>query len=314
MADSNKIPRVFIWCWPRTVSTALGKCLSNVDEVQFWNEPYQNCYNNEMHAKTLSESQGQQPTDPMVMEYMIKLQQAMATSNTNEFFIGSKSYPQDKFVYPWVKEKLEEDEPGKKFIIIKELSMAIAGKEQYLPEVPMRHLFLIRHPLRIAKSMAVAVTNSAKLFGQEDVDFEKLRNSPIVNQGPFKRDDSHALWRYIREKYGVSPDIFDSDDLCREPERMLPKIFKAMGISYDEKYLTWDADEEIVKSWKGSIGGIVTAKATKFYDRALQSSCFLPPKPELPKLDDIPKLFRENYDNLLKSYQEMYEQRVRPDN
>lgn len=175
-----------------------------------------------------------------------------------------------------------------------------------------RHLFLIRHPLRIAKSMEVAFLSSAKYLGLDNLDFDVARNTPFMRQGHFKHDDSHKLWRYLQENE-ANPAIIDSDDLCREPERMLPKIFKAMGIPYDENYLTWDAGEEIVKSWKGSIGGIVTRRATKFYERAFQSSCFMPPKPEMPHLNDIPDLLRENHEVLLKCYQEMYQHRIHPD-
>ncbi|KAJ8041699.1 hypothetical protein HOLleu_12589 [Holothuria leucospilota] len=177
----------------------------------------------------------------------------------------------------------------------------------------MRHLFLIRHPLRIAKSMELAFLSSAKYLGLENLDYYVLRNTPFIRQGHFERDDSHAFWRYLQEKHEANPTIIDSDDLCREPERMLPKIFKAMGIPYDEKYLTWDGSEEIVKSWKGSAGGMVTWRPTKFYQRAFQSSYFMPPKPEMPRLDDIHELLRENHEVLLRCYQEMYEHRIRPD-
>ncbi|KAJ8041700.1 hypothetical protein HOLleu_12590 [Holothuria leucospilota] len=94
----SDIPRIFIWCWPRTVSTAVGKCLSNVDGVQFWFEPYQNCFSNEMHKIVAAPEEDPLATNPGYIQYMTKLHEARATSDSNKFFSDSKSYPQDKFV------------------------------------------------------------------------------------------------------------------------------------------------------------------------------------------------------------------------
>lgn len=311
--SSNTQPRIFIWCWPRTVSTALGKCLSNVEGVQYWHEPYQNSLSTILQMKIATEQQ-QKPVNSKFIEIMGKLGQVMASSDASSFFADSKLFPSDKFTYPWVKEKLEEDEPGKDFIVIKDMAMSIVENEQYLPKVPSRHVFLIRHPLRIAMSMTTSIKNICKFIGEEDVDFEIFRDTLLSNQAYFQRDHAYVLWQYVRrEKLEQNPIIIDSDDLCRWPEKILPKFFKGVGIPYHEKYLSWGKDEEILKSWKGSIGGMVAGKAMKSYDRAFQSSCFVAPKADMPNLDEIPDFFKENCDSLLKSYQEMYEHRLRED-
>lgn len=180
-------------------------------------------------------------------------------------------------------------------------------------QVPKKHMFLIRHPLRVMNSMTVSIRNICKYLGMGDVDFEIFRDTPMSGQGYFQRDHTHYLWKYVRENFDPKPVIVDSEDLCRYPEQMLPKLFNALDIPYDAKYLSWPAEEEILKSWKGSIGGMVAGKAMKSYDRAFGSSSFVTPTSEMPNLEEIPTFFRENYDTLMKSYNEMYAHRLRPD-
>lgn len=40
--DQNKGDQtcIFLWSWPRCLSTAIAKCLSFVEDVQMWHEPY----------------------------------------------------------------------------------------------------------------------------------------------------------------------------------------------------------------------------------------------------------------------------------
>lgn len=85
------------------------------------------------------------------------------------------------------------------------------------------------------------------------------------------------LWKYVLAKFEPNPVIIDSGDFCRHPDKVLPKLFKAMGIPFDVKYLSWNGDEEILKTWKGSTGGMEAGRVMKSYNRAFKSSSFVPP-------------------------------------
>lgn len=85
----------------------------------------------------------------------------------------------------------------------------------------------------------------------------------MSSEGYLQRDHCYFLWKYVPEQCDPNPVIIDSGDLCRHPKKVLLKLFKAMGIPFEVKYLSWNADEEILKTWKGSTGGMVAGRAMK---------------------------------------------------
>lgn len=89
---SNQARRIFIWSYPRTAAAALGKCLSNVDGVLYWHDPYGNCLNQEM-----LESIDVATLSPRLQEYHAKVMEVADSPESHAFFEESKSLSVDNF-------------------------------------------------------------------------------------------------------------------------------------------------------------------------------------------------------------------------
>ncbi len=128
-----------------------------------------------------------------------------------------------------------------------------------LPDFPRdwmegaRHVFLIRHPARVVASY-VAKREKATLA---DIGFvEQLE-----------------LFGYT-SAFG-EPVIVDSDDIRRDPERMLRRLCDAIGLSFSPSMLSWPIGP---KPFDG-------AWAPHWYGAVHRSSGFSGPEGPLPKLE-----------------------------
>lgn len=88
MAEST----IFIWCWPATGATVLGKCLSNVEDVEYWHDPYWNCYNVEQLGDLKMDS-----LSPELQRYFAKIREAAVPAEGKQFYEGSESLPSETF-------------------------------------------------------------------------------------------------------------------------------------------------------------------------------------------------------------------------
>lgn len=71
-----------------------------------------------------------------------------------------------------------------------------------------------------------------------------------------------------------SPIVIDADELVRQPEVILPKYFQALMLPWDDKYLNWDASDQVAKTWRGAVEHIEWGKTNKVFEKAFESSCF----------------------------------------
>ncbi|KAJ8025685.1 hypothetical protein HOLleu_33307 [Holothuria leucospilota] len=301
--------RIFLWCWPRTISTALEKCMSFVDGMQTWHEPYTVAYGTNVMTN-LAMSSEQNAISHTVLRYF----EMMAETDENSHLAGGNLMSTPLFTYSFVKDKLEEYEPGKKYIFIKDMASAIAGHYDDLPDkqVPTRHTFLIRHPYRFLTSQRRLLLRLGEYKG-DPRDFDMLSASPLISESYFREDWMYQLWKYVQDTgKDPNPVVIDAEDLMNNPEVILPEYMAALGIPFQKRYLTWDASEDSLKDWKGALEHMLIGKEVGLFDRAFKSSRFLPSLHPTPSKQDLTPDILKVADVILPGYEAMFCHRIRP--
>ncbi|PIK36463.1 hypothetical protein BSL78_26705 [Apostichopus japonicus] len=181
---------------------------------------------------------------------------------------------------------------------------------EYLPDVPTRHVFLIRHPRNVYPSLKHLFTNKFLQLPWDETNLiEEYRSLPVKDHFKIHRD----LWKKIKNKMDPDVIVIDGHDLVSRPEVILPKFFTELGIPYRESYLKWEADPELVySSWRGTGLFVFTSSKTVATSRAVESTHFVPPKVPCGSFTADWKLtdeLQECIDYSMPFYEEMYEQR-----
>ncbi|KAJ8024424.1 hypothetical protein HOLleu_34328 [Holothuria leucospilota] len=303
-SNQGQIPRIFLWCSPRVNSTVFEKCMSFVDGVQIWHEPYMVCRQLELL------------TNPMLMPpYLLqKFEEAQNEVDGGKHeFHGAKLEPIDSFSQSWVRGRLEAGERDKKFIFIKDMAAGIVDNLEKLPKgVPCRHTFLIRHPHGYLNSIRKYVMNIYGYTGDPNL-FDVTQDNPILHKKN-PRDSIHFLWKTVCSKnMDKEPLIIDADDLINYPHKILPKYFEALGIPYDPKYLKWDSDDSVVKKWKGAMEHVLWQKRNGVTSRALASTEFVPGQSSAIPRNELSPDIDQFVDFLMVGYKEMYKKRIKPE-
>ncbi|PIK33067.1 hypothetical protein BSL78_30120 [Apostichopus japonicus] len=237
--SSNTAKKVFLWCVPRSVSTAVLKCMSNVAGVEAWHEPYA-----VSHVTTTLYN----PTFMPDNVKLNKIRQKLFHPDPKLVELAYSSLPRGRlqdqklFSYSWVKEQLELNPPeGKNFVFVKDMAFAVRKIHGELP-AGYRHTFLIRDPVAVFQSWKRLIATD--MYRTEDVESVDINTDapffPIHEV--FK--DTYDLWKYAKEKGEENPVVIDTDDLLNHPDVILPKYFKAIGVEFDEKYITWEKKSE----------------------------------------------------------------------
>ncbi|KAJ8038298.1 hypothetical protein HOLleu_15680 [Holothuria leucospilota] len=318
--DRNTKPlRVFLWIVPRVNSTAMTKCLSFMDDTVVWMEPYMTCRLNEtMYNPDFKKGD---PAAEKMRENFARLNKmeeviTFMTEMDRKAKEHDNIFEQEVFLFPWVKTQLEADEPGKKYIFIKDQACAINEHLESLPEnVPTRHCFLIRHPGEVYPSLKNMAAHSSNPLGKP-VPWDECH---AANELPYLPVEDlfkiqYELWKYVKEHLDPDTIILDGHDLASNPDVMLPKFLEKLGVPYKESYLQWPGDEELVfSSWKGSVQTVIMAAQMIATSRAVQSTQFDPPrnkrgfsKPEWKITDELKQFVEKS----LPYYEEMFANRL----
>lgn len=306
--QENQQTRIFVWSWPRSLSTVFAKFLSCIDDVQLWHEPYiQSFYSNAMPKVDEADNQP-------VTKFYLKTHHAMENlHNQPHEFSDSSLLPISLFTYPFIKSKLEEEEPGKKYIFIKDIAPAIMDHYEFLPNVPTRHTFLIRHPYRFLTSRKRLYMKNTNYQGRPE-DFDMHEMSSNIQRRQYERDSMYTLWKYVQESgRDPNPIIIDAEDVSNHPEMVLPQYFAQLGIPFHVKYLTWDSSLDPIKKWKGSKEQVAINYKNGYFGRALDSCCFEGSPQPTPTREDVTPDIIKMAEFILPGYDEMYEKRVKPE-
>ncbi|PIK49374.1 hypothetical protein BSL78_13764 [Apostichopus japonicus] len=296
--ENSEVPRIFFWSIPRTCSTVLMKLMSHVDDVQVWLEPYDCCYQTEYFLNSASKSQEMETWAQSVAESTKMVKECKSP------YSGKMVQNRINVSYSWVKSELEKEEPGKKFIFIKDQTSGILEHVDDLPEnVPCKHVFLIRHPLRALSGLRTYMLRRMTTEAKESFN---LRLDPMYSAA---WECHYKFWKYIKENKDPNALIIDTDDILCNPQPVLSKLFETLQIPWKDSYLKWPQGTEIVKEWKGVEDHFLRGMLNGVFDQAMQSVCLQPSKP-LRSLEDMPEDIKEIAVQQLPSYEEMYALRL----
>nr|XP_054751565.1 uncharacterized protein LOC129257298 [Lytechinus pictus] len=299
--------RTIIWCVPRTVSTALLKCLSFIEDIEVWLEPFGNCRSTQVHVKQMYGFE--LPNKYEGSEEMFK----DVADKIREFGLGTITKP-EYLSYASIGHQLEES--SSRHVLVKDMALAVSHDQKKFIPKGFKHIFLIRHPLRVFNSTRKSTFNQLSalglLTGEAAVEetFDVDYGYPYGNGSAsmiFK--DLYDMLKYVQEVLGQETVIFDSDELLSNPSVMLPKICHAAGLPYNESLLKWDSSTEVTKSWRVHADGFVD-KIIHFYETAIKSSEFLPSS-KMPSRDEVKPDVIKCTDLAMKYYNEMYEARLK---
>lgn len=320
-ASSSQEPtRIFLWIVVRSNSTVFTKCMTFVDGVQVWYEPYLACalndtfYNPEFKKgdkvaekmrDTLRKNEASEKMKAVREDIRVKVEPS------SDFI-----FYQETFKYSWLKEQLEKQEPNKKFVFIKDHSFAIENHMDALPNVPCRHAFLIRHPRQVYTSFKDVISKRVDFDG---IPWDKCH---VGNEAVFAPVGDlfqihHRVWKHFQKNCDHEPIVIDGHDLLSHPEAILPKFFEKMGIPFKESYLEWEeSPKRTAETWKGSADFVLLEAQVGATVRAVNSSRFIAPKlprgtPSKEEWTITPEL-KEYIEAAMPFYEEMYESRLKP--
>ena len=291
MADQIK---VILWVSPRSISSALLKCMDKVPDSKMLFEMYST-------ARFFG---------PNKMIDNSPLPGAI-TDKTQEEILKDPGCGFDSSIctYKWLKHHMETGYPDKKVVIFKEICYSAEGKFEYLPDSGCRHAFLIRNPTKVLHSwmqQAITVTdNFSDRYGAIQIDDTMF----FPHEEVFKA--MYDLYSYVKEK-GLDPDpvILDADDLVNDPATILSGFCKTLGIPYSDELLNWDAGVAVVKDWTVSEPLHNIIQFSQSFENFRSGTCFLKPqvqesKPEVSA--DIQRLI----DLSMPYFTKMYDKRIK---
>ncbi|XP_071854030.1 uncharacterized protein [Apostichopus japonicus] len=310
MAHQSEIPlnRIFLWASPRSISTAFEKCVTQMEGAMVWHEPYCSIYFNRVfqNPETFVKF-------PRMKALGSQFQKAVKMfDSVKGQYEGGNLERAENFTYEYIKEQLEKPlDEGKKFLLIKDMALGIDGNYDLLPKGPFRHTFLIRHPNRTSLSVRKLVAHVYEYEGDLDKFVEMQKGHPFMSWDMLSVDPLYNLYKYVKENIDPNPVVIDADDLQNHPDKILKKYCEAVGIPWDDKYLTWNASDEFLKYMHGAVEQIILGKIQGVYDRAFGSTQFYRSDGKPPI--EIPEVCRMYADEFREGYKVMYENRLKPE-
>ncbi|XP_071489701.1 uncharacterized protein [Diadema antillarum] len=308
--------RVIMWCVPRSVSTAMTKCMSFVDGAEVWLEPYVIS----RFARELYKS------DPLPLDIAGNEEVYLDAAKSLNLGVDTQSFNLDLLSPVRLKQKFDSILPTTKFVFIKDMATGMPpSRYKYLPDPSsgFRHCFLIRHPVKAYKSLRKTFLKSVEGVDPEDLpwgipkvdpeNFHIMDFAPPPEEGTFYAfREIHKLWCHIRENVDNNPVIVDIDELMEDPAIILPLLFRALGIPYSEDYVTWDASSDVVLKWHSVCSNVLEApRYNLWFANAFKSTCFKPSSTSA-SLDGVTNDIREVAEKEMPYYEEMYKFRITP--
>ncbi|XP_038052507.1 uncharacterized protein LOC119725215 [Patiria miniata] len=302
MATSEKAPsseqqvRLITWYIPRSTSTVLSRCLSSVVDTKVFLEMFGNV--SLLHAeKTEDGAPNVSKTEQGLNAFMEEASKVTGISAGIDASQGT---------YQWVKEQFEEAHPGKRFIFAKDVAYAITGHLECIPK-GYRHLFLIRHPLKVFVSMKKLLLQSLKDVSPEEVRLDEMPLNYLPKGFGYK--ETLELFEHIKKEIDPEAMIVDSDDLLQDPKGILSAVLKDIGLPFDEKMLHWESGDTVNKDWVIPREMLQANTMANFYKNALDSTSFLKPKALPDRASIAPDILRV-VDASMPYYEKMYSQRL----
>ncbi|XP_071488749.1 uncharacterized protein [Diadema antillarum] len=318
-SDGNA--RVIMWCVPRSVSTAMTKCMSFVDGAEVWLEPY-------VVSKIAKDFRELYYTDFEQLPIDIDGNEEVYLDAVKKLNLGcdTQSFKLDLLSPIKLKQKFDSIPSTTKFVFVKDMASGMPpSRYQYLPDPSsgFRHFFLIRHPVKAYKSFRKTMLEAIEGADPKDLPpgfskpdpetFHIIDYAPPPKEGtPYFFKAIHELWCYVRENVDSNPVIVDIDELMEDPATILPLLFRALGIPYSDDYVTWDASSDVVRKWQSVCSNVLDApRYNMWFANAFKSTCFKASSTSA-SLDGVTKDIREVAEKEMPYYEEMHKLRITP--
>ncbi|XP_072034584.1 uncharacterized protein [Amphiura filiformis] len=299
---SHKNPvRVLLWSLPRSLSTVLLKCLSQLGETQIINEPYITAYHmGPDRVQSTDQKKAKQSAENLAMflEAARKMEAALP-----------KSFDHRKCTYNWVKTELEAEYSNTKLVFCKDMAYSVHDKYNSIPD-GYRHTFLIRHPHRVFLSWK-------KMLGKMIPQKFNLHELPASDfPAKYGFEELYDLVEYMRNNGEPDPIIIDADDLQNQPGSILSQYLQDVGVTSDniEDLLQWEPGTAVVTNWKASrmfMLGNMTKDHGGFYEAAMKSTKFNPTG-DLPTRDELSDDILKCVDHSMPFYEKLHAMRIKP--
>nr|XP_054754477.1 uncharacterized protein LOC129260534 [Lytechinus pictus] len=319
--DTNhKKPRVLMWCVPRSVSTAMTKCMSFVEGAEIWLEPY-------VISKAAEDTHNiyhPESDFPLELDGNVDVFREAAIKLT----IGGDDFDEEhlELLSPvTLKQKFDNVDPSNEFVFIKDMAVGMPpSRYPYLPDRSsgFKHFFLIRHPVKAYKSLRAKLLNflltadpelleSAGMKKPDEKTFHVINDVPPPREGTqYMYEAVHQLWTHIKRTADDDPVIVDIDEVLEDPSAMLPRMCAVLGIPYSDSLLSWDASSDVVLKWKSSCSNVRDSpRYAMWFDNAFKSSCFKASS-TTASLDDASDDIKEIVKKEMPFYEEMYNLRI----
>ncbi len=151
----------------------------------------------------------------------------------------------------------------------------------------------------IDRSWLDRVVNCFLIRDPGDVIASYVRKRPDVELADLGFTQQTELYHWVCENTGQDPPILDARDVQNHPGDLLSQLCARVGVSYDERMLSWPAGRR-------SSDGIW---ARHWYAAVEQSTGF---SPSVGKTDEVPAAFEEIHRRCAEAYDELYTCRLRP--
>ncbi|XP_006816111.1 uncharacterized protein LOC102800959 [Saccoglossus kowalevskii] len=261
MSTTDNPRRIMLWAYPRSLSTVLEFSVAALDNVKMFHELYNLVFHNGEDR-------------PLERE--------------KAFFVEGHTYKS-------VKQKLENDYPGKSAIFCKDIAYTLDNDYSRLPR-DYRHTFIIRDPRRTIPSYYKATIGCGIQFD------EWLPSSGGVKQ-------LYDLFVYVTEMLGQEAIIIDAYDLCNNPRQILQKYCKKVGLQFQDKMLNWEPGNN--DHWHKLFSQSFFTEA--FKGAAIRSREFLPMSYETVDLEGLPDYGVKQIEEAMPYYELLYDKRIIPE-
>ena len=149
----------------------------------------------------------------------------------------------------------------------------------------------------IDRAWIVDLTNCFLIRDPREVILSYIKKNPDPSLEDLGFVQQCEIFDFVRKQTNLAPPVVDSDEVLKNPERMLQLLCEAIGVRFDKAMLSWPPGlRETDGIW-----------AKHWYDAVAKSTSFQPYKPREGK---IPDSLRETYERCQKCYEQLYRHRL----
>lgn len=274
----DRIPRIILWCYPRTRSTAFERCIMQLSNGKVVHEPFRSPYffgqERITTLKSKLDSHYKDCKEKLLDEIrFVTSNHKQVSSATNNFSQGSnKNDPRKKFCHIKYKDVVsmmtdKSHENNHNFMFFKAMAKFVTKHKicdveieidintsmcnENMDEDTYYYDYLLQHELRYPKFYHTflirnpldSIVSFYKMLQKLDFDWKVFDiNSIGIN-------DCLLIYNKCVELGFENLIIIDSDDLVNNPKEMFKQYCNVTGLDYSDNMLTWDCNDEIHSSF-----------------------------------------------------------------